>query len=294
MSGNVWVKPKKKIKIWGNSDVDAIETCLENLFTNGYPVLLPSARSGLFLIFKYFLIEESVRVFPYASQCIVNAAFASGKSVCTPKQDQDRDIFYNQWGNHNLLADISDFLIEDSADSFYPIGGTVCKNGSRFEIWSLSKIIGSSNGGIVWCKNKNDALALRKIMDKLPSQNYIKESFLYLLKSKSKRIYDKWEHYQFTHPKLSRLELKYINSLITNWQHIYKQRLRLYVEFATKYCGIDERDVDESIHLNYGVVPVVIKIPNKLKTISIELHELLINGKTRKINIIPYLKNMIP
>ena len=292
LSGNIWIKPKKRIKFWGNSDVDRTETHLQNLFTNGYPVLLPSARTGLYLIFKLFLPSESVRVFPYASQCIVNAAFASGKSICTPKRNEDRDVFHRQWGYHDLEDNFSHYFIEDSADSFYPIGATVCRNGTRFEVWSLPKIIGSSNGGIVWCKNKTDAILLRNFINKMKPQNYIKESFLYLLKSKSKRIYRAWENYQFTHPKLNGLELKYLNYLISNWQFHYTHRLGTYLKFMKRYKGIGEQEITQWIELNYGVIPVVLKMPYKINGITVELHELLRNGQTGKINLVAYQKDI--
>ena len=123
-------------------------------------------------------------------------------------------------------------------------------------------------------------------------QNYIKESFLYLLKSKSKRIYRAWENYQFTHPKLNGLELKYLNYLISNWQFHYTHRLGTYLKFMKRYKGIGEQEITQWIELNYGVIPVVLKMPYKINGITVELHELLRNGQTGKINLVAYQKDI--
>jgi putative PLP-dependent aminotransferase (TIGR04422 family) len=239
-------------------------------------------------------MAESVRVFPYASQCVVNAAFAAGKSICTPKQNRDRDIFYHQWGYHELGREFSNFLIEDSADSFYPVGGSVCKNGSRFEVWSLPKIIGASNGGIVWCKNNADAIALKSFMDKLKPQNYFIETILYVLKSKSLSTYRAWEKYQFSNPKLNSMDLRSLNYLISKWQILYNKRLELYIKHMSIYKKVGELEVIHSVKQNCGVIPVVIKVPDKHKSNSIELHELLKDGESKTISVVPYQRNIKP
>lgn len=291
--GDVWIKPRRKIIFRGNGDIAHLEDRFEKSFVGGYPVLLGSARVGVMLLLKVFHTSQHVSIFPFASQCVVKAATLSGKSVHTPLPNMAREIVYNQWGLHQFHGTSSDIFLVDSADSLYPFGGEICKSSSRFEVWSFPKILGTTFGGVVWCKNKSDAQRLREIRNELPLQRFLIHNLLYSLKALSKKSYQLWENYEFSHPRLSRSQVKILNLQLSLWPEIYSSvrsnyKMALQRAENTKYPKEQELD-----SLNCGVIPTVIEWQSSSENSLVrKLTKVHPDGFLEKMNVYPYQKEI--
>ncbi len=144
----------------------SLERLLKSMFPcGGEPVLVSSGRVGivLALLTSEMRRESEIAVFPYASHCVIEAV---GR-VASPFIDLTSDrpsIVYHQWGivQEKYSGNI---LIEDAVDTLCEKQTSLFPAGGRFEIWSLSKIIGSFGGAVVWCSSESDADRLRYLRD---------------------------------------------------------------------------------------------------------------------------------
>lgn len=291
--GDIWIKPRRKILFRGSGDIAHLEERFKKSFVGGYPVLLGSARVGVMLILKEFHSSQLVSIFPFASQCVVKAATLSGKSVHTPLPNEPREIVYNQWGLHQNHRNLLDIFLVDSADSLYPLGGEICKSNSRFEVWSFPKIVGTTFGGIVWCKNKSDAERLREIRNESPVQTFLVHNLLFTFKSFSKKSYQLWENYEFSHPGIGKSQVKILNQQLSLWSEIYLTMRRNYntaLQMAENTNYPREQELD---FLNYGVIPTVVEwqSPNENSLIR-KLTKVLPDGSLEKRNVFAYQKEI--
>lgn len=145
-----------------------VETAIGRLFATGHPVALSSGRAGLALILTTIGLNrpDLVRVPPFASHCVLEAV----SRVATPlpaaaRLPHSAWVMYHQWGHVQQLQKMEGDLIEDACDSFYVPGSPLFSSGGRFELWSLPKILGCSGGGVVWCRDAQDARRMRSARD---------------------------------------------------------------------------------------------------------------------------------
>jgi len=143
-----------------------IEATLETFFPDAVPVLFSSARSGLSACLQLLKISRSEIVWcpPYSSHCVLEsiARFAtpSTTDICNAKVA----LIYHQWGfvhRHEVQSDMT--LIEDAVDTFFLPGTNPFASNGRFVLWSLPKVIATTWGGVVFCRNYDDAKILRTI-----------------------------------------------------------------------------------------------------------------------------------
>ena len=150
------------------SSSENVESQLFKMFPSGYPVLCSSGRSALYLSLNYLekKRENLVGVFPYANHCVVDS-ISRITTPCFGKESKNCDlrIIYHQWG-YVQEKKISSTTIDDCVDSLYLKGKDLFPTGGKFEIWSLPKILGTSSGGVLWCKNKIDSEKIKKLRDK--------------------------------------------------------------------------------------------------------------------------------
>ena len=287
------MKPRREISFRGEGDIAILEGRFEKSFVGGFPVVVGSARVGIMLILKLFHLSQLISIFPFASQCIVKAAVLAGKSVHTPLPNESREIIYNQWGLHQNHGIHPSIFLEDSADSLYPIGGRVCKANSRFEVWSFPKILGTSFGGVVWCRTKSDAQRLRKVRNSLPQQNFIYQTLLSMTKSTSKTGYQIWENYEFSHPTLNKFQVKILNAKLDTWPDRYSNMRRIYDEALRKAENTNypkERDLDTN---NCGVIPTVVEWDSVVKNHLVrKLTRVYSNGNLEQKNVFAYQKTV--
>ncbi len=136
------------------------------MFPEGHPVLCSSGRSALVLALLGSGLSraDGVGIFPYASHCVLDAV----SRVATPQTGAlalgRLRIVFHQWGyvqERDLAAD----AIEDSADTLAVPGCRLFPGGGAFEIWSLPKILGTTGGGVLWCRYPATAERLRCLRD---------------------------------------------------------------------------------------------------------------------------------
>jgi putative PLP-dependent aminotransferase (TIGR04422 family) len=147
--------------------VDYVESLLREMFPTGYPVLCSSGRAGLTLALIYSSVGRGdlVGVFPYASHCVLDAVARIATPLSGPTAiEATLRVVYHQWG-FMQEKDLPPNTIEDCVDTLCIPETVLFPGGGRFEIWSLPKTLGTSSGGILWCRDQDTATQLRKIRD---------------------------------------------------------------------------------------------------------------------------------
>lgn len=159
----LWPKTRIILKnFFGFNSVKKLENKLKKMFPSAYPVVCSSGRVALYIALKESNLDrkKKLKVFPFASHCVLNIV----GQITTPDNNEnflnDYELIYHQWG-YSHKSKMKN-IIEDSVDSLYFPGSNLLSQGGLFEIWSLNKILGSSSGGVLWCKNKEDAEKIRK------------------------------------------------------------------------------------------------------------------------------------
>ena len=149
------------------------------------------------------------------------------------------DIIYHQWGvtfNCNYKP-----LIEDSVDSLYERNTPLFQGGAKFEIWSLPKILGTTSGGILWCKKEKDAILIRsKINNK---KGIIFSWILRLLSYKFSLFYSLWEGTEKGYKGLSRLQINEIFSQIKLWDKVVENR-KEKLDIFKKYSILNDNNLE--------------------------------------------------
>lgn len=221
----IWPETVRHSVIPRIGKAEDIEFWFESNFKGGFPVVVSSGRAAIGLISRFVQPLSNIELFPFASQCVVNAFMLNGvtpnSSLVSSKIPK---MIYHQWG-YSARAEISTALIEDSVDSFFPIGSNVRRADARFEIWSLSKILGLRVGAIIWCKNQNDATELRILIGNSSLLSTANKSFFrFSSRSRSKTLYRLWEKMECLNPRLMPWELGHIFTWVQKWEEIYLAR----------------------------------------------------------------------
>ncbi len=201
-----------------------VERALMDMFPTGHPVLCSSGRAALVLALLESGVSRSdfVGVFPYASHCVLDAVSRIATPLAGPTSTTSAlRIVYHQWGfvqETNLPPN----TIEDCVDTLCLPGTKLFPGGGRFEIWSLPKILGTSSGGVLWCRDKETAEAIRRLRDRrggglLPwvirlLANWYPKAHLY------------WQGAEGAMGRVSRLQTGEILTAIFNWEKFVSDR----------------------------------------------------------------------
>ncbi len=165
----LWPKSSVRRALWyiyKMKPVVVIEKLLRDMFPSGYPVLCSSGRAALNLALFHKGSNRGlfVGVFPYASHCVLDSISRIATPLCGPSSlEANLRVVYHQWSfvQENNLSSNS---IEDFVDTLCLPGSDLFPGGGEFEIWSLPKILGTSSGGVLWCRDKEtaDAITLKR------------------------------------------------------------------------------------------------------------------------------------
>jgi len=229
----LWPKVQFKFSsFFGLKKIDSLEKELHKMFPSGHPVVCSSGRVALYIAINESKMNRSkkINLYPYASHCVINTVGRLTNPY--PYNSENKiDIIYHQWGvpfNCNYTP-----LIEDSVDSLYERNTPLFKEGAKFEIWSLPKILGTSSGGILWCKEEKDAILIRlKINNK---KGIFFSWILRLLSNKFSYFYSLWEGTEKGYKGLSILQVNEIFSQIRLWDNVVKNRkkkLNLFQKYS--------------------------------------------------------------
>jgi putative PLP-dependent aminotransferase (TIGR04422 family) len=205
------------------SSTTAIEAQLASMFSNAHPVLVPSGRSGLLLCLMAMGLDraDKIGVFPFASHCVLEAI----SRVATPAPTNisiKSHVIYHQWG-YVTKHIVRKNDIEDAVDTLYCRNADLLIGGGRFEIWSLSKIIGALGGGVIWCREISDMNKIRSIRDSRKD----KPNFQWMLRvlgRHSSMIYDYWAGTEALSANLPKIAMGNIYKTIRAWDEIVLDR----------------------------------------------------------------------
>jgi putative PLP-dependent aminotransferase (TIGR04422 family) len=218
---------------------------------------------------------------------VVNSINITGKSASTSLPGYVRDVNYNQWGI--VLNKQENLFLSDCADSFYPIGGKVCDLNSRFEVWSLPKILGTTFGGVIWCRDLSDAQSLRNLRNTFPRENLLYEIYHDISKRLGGKFYFNWEKRKFNRPNLNFHQINELDRILFDWNAIYRERSELFLEQFTRIHNSDRAKAVKVLSENKGVIPVVIDNLGSTKSRDgTMLHRILPDGFCEKIEICAY------
>ena len=225
---------------FGFNRIDNTEKELHKMFPSGYPVLCSSGRVALYIAINESNLDRSkkINLYPYASHCVLNTI--GRLTNPNPYMSENQiDIIYHQWGvtfNCNYKP-----LIEDSVDSLYERNTPLFQGGAKFEIWSLPKILGTTSGGILWCKKEKDAILIRsKINNK---KGIIFSWILRLLSYKFSLFYSLWEGTEKGYKGLSRLQINEIFSQIKLWDKVVENR-KEKLDIFKKYSILNDNNLE--------------------------------------------------
>lgn len=214
-------------KVRFRTSVRQIEAQLAGYFPTGYPVLCSSARVAIVLVLRALGLQRinCVRSFPYASHCLLDAI----SRVATPISIHDGTvasarIVNHQWGYVQRANNQNEILIEDAVDTFCEIGTALFPNDGDFEVWSLPKILGTTSGGVVWCRDPLVADQVRLLRDaRAPSTLCA----LIRLAGRSKPIFHHlWQGGECEFGAVSHFCLGELVAAIDNWSEISAKRKR--------------------------------------------------------------------
>ena len=287
---SIWYRQPTKLSIPRFASYQDVENFLHSNFTGGYPVLVSSGRSAMSLVIRLFWHHPTISLFKYASQCVVNACLIN-KVIPTTHLDSKEDVVYNQWGYIAPNVNSGNF-IEDSCDYFKPLGSEVRNLNSRFEIWSIAKILGTRAGGVIWCKYENDARKLRLERSKVSSLNpkTILKAFLPIFP----HFYRYWELLELRNPTLNKLQIGAIYKSMLFWSSEWdkrRSRVRDLIQDLQK-LGYSGKIIGEDEILIGNLIPTVIVIEsgaNNPQYPGLQAHLINKYSKPRKVMIIPYL-----
>ncbi|MES2330088.1 MAG: putative PLP-dependent aminotransferase [Bacteroidota bacterium] len=212
-----------------------IESKLQSMFPTGYPVLCTSGRVALFIALKESNVsrKDMVGAFPYANHCVLDAIARVATPLMGPTSvSADLRVVYHQWGyvqERSLPANV----IEDCVDTLCVPGTALFPGGGSFEIWSLPKILGTTSGGVLWCRDENTANSIRQKRDNGSGSTF--QWMLRLLMYRFEKLLDYWQGAESKYRKVSLWQTGEIWSAILQWDAFVadrKNKLQLIWKYA--------------------------------------------------------------
>ena len=270
MKYNLWPKPKIQSMINHSlrfQKVTKIENLLSLYFPDYYPILFSSARVAIYncLIHSKVSRKDNISIFPYASHCILDAVSRIAFPNVINNIPALHCIDYHQWGFVKKMHE-KNLLIEDAVDSLYFKNSKLLNQNGKFEVWSLPKILGTSSGGILWCKNLRDyesIINMRNNLSKSMVHFFIKSLSLYF-PSINKYV----QSSEFYNGGINTLSTGEIYHKIKNWDFYIEQRLKR-IKLMSNYFPIwaiygnsrlpsnipalFEKNIDNNYVLNLGI-----------------------------------------
>ena len=254
--------PKVKVNFWsffGTCSQNKLELLFQKMFPSGYPVLCSSGRVALYISVNESKLcrDHKLKLFPFASHCVINTISRLTNPV-SYQVNASREICYHQWGISS--SNKNNPIIEDSVDSLYEKNTKLFSLGSNFEIWSLPKILGTSSGGILWCKHESDAIRIR---NKIKRRKKIFTSWIIrLLSLISIKFYEFWEASEYGYKGLTLLQRNEIYYKVKIWDKLVvdrKEKIKLLINKSI----INEQNIS-------GRLPTCLPILTDLKEEKID------------------------
>jgi putative PLP-dependent aminotransferase (TIGR04422 family) len=265
------------------------------MFNGGFPVVLSSGRSAIFVASKLFWRKNIIFVFPYASQCVVMALQKAGLTVAT-KIDFSSDILIDQWGILDKECN-RQLFIEDSSDTFLQIGSKVLELDADFEVWSLPKIIGSRFGAVLWCREEESAIKIRQARDENSDEKKYFKKLMRFMRNVNISSYKAWENLEFHNLGLTDYEYGTILKNMGRWEKIYDIRKAKFQKALRTLELNTQNDFTDNSKTTWNRIPAIIytkKISslerlNKYR-FSRSLHRVKYGVQPEKVQIYNYMR----
>ena len=189
------------------------------------------------------------------------------------------ELIYHQWG-YSHKSKMKN-IIEDSVDSLYFPGSNLLSKGGLFEIWSLNKILGSSSGGVLWCKNKEDAEKIRKKIKYGPFIFF--QWILRLLSLKILRLYKYWNAGENGYLGISIFQSNEIWNMLKKWNGLIEDRLNKLSKLK-EYSFIDDFKINNRLPCVIMISPKTpLSLENQSKEIGIRNFDKDQNSNSQKL-----------
>lgn len=148
------------------TSVEDLEDIFKQRYPNSFPVVFPSARTGILCILEHFGANRPKLVYvpAFSSMCV----FSTIAKIATPtinyNDPYEIALVYHNFGyTHKFPKKCK--IIEDSVDSLLKDESDLFPNDGPFEVFSLPKLLGTTLGGLVLCQNSSDAESLKKLRE---------------------------------------------------------------------------------------------------------------------------------
>lgn len=246
--------------------VDKVERKLREMFPSGYPVICSSGRSAivLSLVASNMSRSDFVGVFPYASHCVLDAVSRVATPLAGPTSTTAAlRLVYHQWGfvQEKCLPSNS---IEDCVDTLCVPGASLFPGGGRFEIWSLPKILGTTSGGVLWCRDARTAEAIRILRNERGGG--ISPWLLRLFAKHYPKAYYYWQGVEGNFGYVSCLQTGEYLHAFQNWENVVSDRLKK-IDVIWPYAI---KTLQKPIDRLPSVIPMPLYLPeNTLKEIGV-------------------------
>ncbi len=203
----------------------ALEARLRRLYPAAEPVLFSSARAGLRATLAALGLGRPDLVWcpPYSSHCVFDAIARLATPCTLPDCAPTAALIYHQWGfvhRHDFPASVT--VIEDAVDTLLRPGASPFAAGGRYALWSLPKVIASHWGGVVFCRDAEDAEALRRQRDASPVQRHL-QALLRLAGDRHLRAGQYWHGVESTGGPLPGFALNHIDQQLQQLPAIFSQ-----------------------------------------------------------------------
>lgn len=233
----LWPSSKGELFFSVNGCIERLEEKLYRLYKEeGYPVFVSSGRFALTLALRSVKATRAtpIYVFPFASHCVLDAVTRIGRPTTDPMNCVK--VIYHQWG-YKSETSIDSGDIEDAVDSLVIPGSKLFISGGSFEIWSLPKILGTSGGGVLWCKDEQN---YKKAIDmRNRSRNIELMQLLRRLGRDNPLFYKTWHAFEIEHGLCSRSLAAEVERRLDLIDQIIKDRLaklRLFKKLKSVAC----------------------------------------------------------
>jgi putative PLP-dependent aminotransferase (TIGR04422 family) len=227
----LWPKSKNLSlsNFFQKTSANDVEMIIKKNWPNTFPVLFSSSRASLTAILQHLNITRPDLVWcpPYSSHCLFDSIGRVATPITVASHDVKAALIYHQWGfscSHQWDPRVTD-IIEDSVDTMFLPEADVFSGNGRFVLQSLPKVYGCIFGGVVFCRNYDDYLALINIRNKRGSS--LIQTFLRALPQKMRSAYLYWHGAEALQGGLPNFALSHIYGILNDLNRTTNDRLEL-------------------------------------------------------------------
>ncbi len=227
-----------------------VERELQSLFPDTHPVLFSSARAGLTAVLQSLDLGRADKVWipGFSSHCVIEAV----GHYCAPTPDNGPQVaaalVYHQWGwLHRINFDDPVHVIEDAVDTMFQPGANIFGTQGAHVLWSLSKVLGSVGGGVVFCRTPAQAEKLRNIRATRPCSNI--QGCLRLLTERSRKAHVYWNGAESLHGELQGAVRSQVLRLLGRYHNLFNDRLAI-LRFVLGEAYMKELNITDRLPSN--------------------------------------------